>query len=132
MNPPLPVTRASIGEASEPAVGDECPMGKRYVQARAVGKRRRGRAESAADYTAAMGTPAEWVGSIGVSLLLLAFFLNLTGRLAREGRPYAALNTVGGALACASAWMIGFLPFVLLEGTWAVFALVALVRPRRG
>jgi hypothetical protein len=38
---------------------------------------------------------------------------------------------LGGALACASAWMIGFLPFVILEGTWAVFALVALLRPRR-
>jgi uncharacterized membrane protein len=77
-----------------------------------------------------MGSLAEWTGAVGVSLLLFAFFLNLTGRLAREGRPYAALNTLGGALACASAWMIGFLPFVVLEGTWALFALVALLRPR--
>ena len=74
---------------------------------------------------------AEWMGSIGVSLLLLAFFLNLTGRLDRLGRPYAAANAVGGALACGSAWMIGFLPFVVLEGTWALFALLALLRPRR-
>jgi hypothetical protein len=75
---------------------------------------------------------AEWTGSIGVSLLLLAFFLNLTGRLAREGRPYAVFNAVGGGLACASAWMIGFLPFVVLEGSWALVALAALLRPRRG
>jgi hypothetical protein len=73
---------------------------------------------------------AAWIGSAGVSLLLLAFFLNLSGKLAREGRPYAAANAVGGALACASAWMIGFMPFVVLEGTWAVVALVALMRPR--
>jgi hypothetical protein len=77
-----------------------------------------------------MGSLAEWTGAVGVSLLLLAFFLNLTGRMARQGRPYAALNTVGGGLACASAWMIGFLPFVVLEGTWALFALAALLRPR--
>ena len=73
---------------------------------------------------------AAWIGSAGVSLLLLAFFLNLSGKLARDGRPYAAANAVGGALACASAWMIGFMPFVILEGTWAVVALVALMRPR--
>jgi hypothetical protein len=78
-----------------------------------------------------MGTTAEWVGSVGVTILLLAFFLNLVGRMSRDGRTYAALNAVGGALACASAWMIGFLPFVVLEGTWAVFGFVALVRPRR-
>jgi hypothetical protein len=73
---------------------------------------------------------AEWIGSIGVSVVLLAFYLNLPGRLARDGRPYAAANAVGGALACASAWQIGFLPFVVLEGTWALVALVALLRLR--
>lgn len=67
---------------------------------------------------------------MGVTILLLAFFLNLVGRMARDGRTYAALNAVGGSLACASAWMIGFLPFVILEGTWAVFGFVALLRPR--
>ena len=73
---------------------------------------------------------ADWLGTIGVALLLLAFFLNLAGRLSRTSRRYAAMNAVGGALACWASWLIGFLPFVLLEGTWAVFATVALLRPR--
>lgn len=73
---------------------------------------------------------ADWLGTIGVALLLLAFFLNLAGRLGRTSRLYAAMNAVGGALACWASWLIGFLPFVLLEGTWAAFALVALLRPR--
>ena len=73
---------------------------------------------------------ADWLGTTGVALLLLAFFLNLLGRLSRTSRLYAGMNAVGGARACWASWLIGFLPFVLLEGTWALFALVALLRPR--
>ena len=77
-----------------------------------------------------MHTLADWVGSTGVALLLVAFFLNLTGRLSREARSYAAMNAVGAGLSCWASWLIGFAPFVLLEGTWAIFAAVALWRPR--
>ncbi|MFA6955195.1 MAG: hypothetical protein WC538_04900 [Thermoanaerobaculia bacterium] len=71
---------------------------------------------------------ATLVGSIGVSLLLLAFFLNLFKQLRVDGYPYIILNMIGGALACLSSWMIDFMPFVVLEGTWAVVAAVALVK----
>lgn len=73
-------------------------------------------------------SPATLVGSVGVSLLLLAFFLNLFKLLRVDGYPYIALNMIGGALACLSSWMIDFMPFVVLEGTWAVVASVALAR----
>ena len=68
------------------------------------------------------------IGFIGVGLLLLAFVLNLAKILKAEGVPYLALNLIGAGLACASSWMIDFMPFVILEGTWAVATLVALVR----
>ena len=71
---------------------------------------------------------ATLVGSIGVGLLLLAFFLNLFGLLRAIGYPYIALNLAGGALACLSSWMIGFMPFVVLERTWAAVAAIALVK----
>lgn len=71
---------------------------------------------------------ATLVGSIGVSLLLLAFFLNLFKLLRVDGYPYIVLNMIGGALACLSSWMIDFMPFVVLEGTWAVVASVALAK----
>jgi hypothetical protein len=77
-----------------------------------------------------MRTAADWIGSLGVALLLLAFLLNLLGRVRRESRAYAGLNAVGGGLACAASWLIGYPPFVVLEGTWAAVALVALLRPR--
>ena len=78
-----------------------------------------------------MRTLADFVGSTGVAILLVAFFLNLFGRLSRSSRTYAAMNAVGAGLACWASWLIGFLPFVILEGTWSAFAVVALLRPRR-
>lgn len=71
------------------------------------------------------------VGSLGVGLLLLAFFLHLFGRLARDGYPYLLLNLFGGGIAAWASWLIDYLPFVVLEGTWAVVAAVALVAHRR-
>jgi hypothetical protein len=75
-------------------------------------------------------TGADWVGSIGVALLLAAYFLNLVGRLERERRAYHVVNAVGAGLACWASWRIGFLPFVVLEGAWTLVALVALARAR--
>jgi hypothetical protein len=75
---------------------------------------------------------ATLIGSIGVSLLLLAFFLNLFRYLRAEGYPYLVMNLVGGGLACFSSWLIGFMPFVVLEGTWAGVAAVGLVRLAAG
>ena len=71
---------------------------------------------------------ATLVGSLGVSLLLAAFLLSLTGLLRAEGVAYLALNLAGAAFACLSSYMIEFLPFVLLEGAWAVVAAAGLVR----
>jgi len=73
---------------------------------------------------------SEIVGSIGVAILLLAFFLNLAGRLAASSRTYQALNTLGAGISCYASWLIGFRPFVVLEATWCAVALVALMRGR--
>lgn len=68
------------------------------------------------------------IGFTGVGLLLLAFVLNLTGMLKADSVPYLSLNLAGAALAGLSSWLIDFMPFVLLEGVWAVATLFALVR----
>jgi hypothetical protein len=72
------------------------------------------------------------VGSTGVTLLLLAFFLNLFRFMDTRSYPYLFMNLVGGALACYSSHLIGFVPFVVLEGTWAAVAGVALVNRVQG
>lgn len=70
----------------------------------------------------------EIIGFLGVALLLVAFFLNLFRLSSAESLSYLVLNVIGAGLACASSYLIEFLPFVLLEGTWAMVAAVALVR----
>jgi len=70
----------------------------------------------------------ELVGSVGVFLLLVAFFLNLFGRIQHNARSYQLMNAVGAGLSCYASYLIGFAPFVVLEGTWSVVALVALMR----
>lgn len=77
-------------------------------------------------------TVDEWIGSVGVAILLFAFFLNLRGRLPAGGRAYAAANAVGAGLACWASWRIDYFPFVVLEGFWCLVALDGLLRRRQG
>jgi hypothetical protein len=79
-------------------------------------------------------TASDTLGAVGVSLLLVAFAANLLGWMDRRARLYQALNAIGAGFAATAAWLIGFLPFVVLEGTWCVVSVIALARlaPRRG
>ncbi len=73
-------------------------------------------------------SPETTIGSLGVALLLLAFLLNLARVLRTESYPYTVLNLAGASLAGYASYLIGFAPFVVLEGTWAAVAAVALIR----
>ena len=68
------------------------------------------------------------VGTFGVFLLLLAFFLNLFKILMQDTKTYVIMNIIGGGLSCYASILIGFLPFVILEGVWAVVAVIGFVR----
>ncbi len=71
------------------------------------------------------------LGIIGVTSILSAYFLHLFWNLSTDGYPYLVMNFVGASLACISSVLIDYLPFVILEGTWAAVSLVALVRKIR-
>ena len=77
-------------------------------------------------------TIADGVGAVGVGVLLVAFLLNLTGVLSRNSRLYHGLNFAGAGAACYASILIGFIPFVVLEGVWSVAALVAILSGPRG
>ena len=68
------------------------------------------------------------VGSLGVALLLLAFFLNLFNFIAQDGFTYIGMNIAGAGLACWSSWMIAFVPFIVLEAVWCLVAVAALAK----
>jgi hypothetical protein len=70
----------------------------------------------------------DWIGSIGVFILLLAFLLNLAGRISKNGLVYIVLNIVGAGMACLASWLINYLPFVVLEATWTLVSIGALIR----
>lgn len=68
------------------------------------------------------------ISTIGVSLILLAFFLNTFKYISDNGKLYFALNIVGGAFACYGSVLLNSLPFIILEGTWSVVALIGLIK----
>jgi hypothetical protein len=65
------------------------------------------------------------VGSIGVLLLLAAFFLHLFGFIT-QGRLYILLNIIGAGLSCYASVLIRYWPFVVLEGCWVLVSMAGL------
>ena len=73
-------------------------------------------------------TITDWVGSIGVTILLLAFFFNLTGRLTKDSISYILMNVIGAGAACAASILLKYLPFIILEGAWTLVSLISLMK----
>jgi hypothetical protein len=71
------------------------------------------------------------IASTGVIILLIAFLLNLYKKLPSTSKLYALMNFVGAAICCFASYLVKFYPFVVLEGTWAVFGLLALIKAQR-
>ncbi len=69
----------------------------------------------------------DYIGFTGVFILLIAFLLNLAGKLSKDGLPYILMNVFGAGLACIASYLIRYIPFVILEGTWTVVSIAALI-----
>jgi len=70
---------------------------------------------------------SDWIGFAGVSILLLAFFLNLINKIKKEELSYILLNIIGAGVACWASAMIKYLPFVVLEGCWTIVSFYGLI-----
>lgn len=77
-------------------------------------------------------TAPDIIASIGVIILLVAFVLNLFKRLSAQSRTYSLMNFVGAGMCCFSSYLIGFHPFVVLEGVWSLFGLYSFFNVPRG
>ena len=69
---------------------------------------------------------ADIIGTIGVILMLAVFILNIADKLSNDSPFYIIANLIGGGMACVASIMINYLPFVFLEGTWAIVSAWAL------
>ena len=71
------------------------------------------------------------IGSVGVFQILLAYFLNVIGKITTKDLSFILLNLIGAGMACLASILLDYLPFVILEGTWTLVSLVALIKYKR-
>jgi hypothetical protein len=71
---------------------------------------------------------SSWIGSVGVTVLLFAFVLNLLKKISADSSAYLLMNIIGALLAGISSFMIDFWPFVILESVWVIASLIPLFK----
>jgi hypothetical protein len=70
----------------------------------------------------------DWIGFIGVFQILLAYILNVTGKLKSKDVLFILLNLTGASMACLASILLNYVPFIILEGVWAFVSLMALLK----
>lgn len=68
------------------------------------------------------------IGTIGVSLILLAYFLSTFKLVSSDSKAYYIMNVIGAGLACYASYLINYWPFVILEGVWTLVSVAGLLR----
>jgi hypothetical protein len=72
-------------------------------------------------------TLTDWIGFIGVAILLIAYFLNLRGIILKDSLSYLLLNLVGAGIACIASILLKYLPFIILEACWTLVSAIGLI-----
>ena len=68
------------------------------------------------------------IGTIGVGMVLIAYFLNIFYLIIKDGIFFYSLNIVGGAISCYASILIQFWPFIILEGIWTLVSIAGLLK----
>ena len=68
------------------------------------------------------------IGTIGVGLILIAYFLNIFSLIEKDGKLYFTMNIFGASLACYASLLINYKPFIILEGTWAIVSIFGFLK----
>jgi hypothetical protein len=76
-------------------------------------------------------TLADWIGFVGVAILLVAFLLNLMKKITERSVSYLLMNAVGASLTCLASILIVYVPFIILEAVWTVVSLLTLIHVMR-
>jgi len=70
----------------------------------------------------------DWIGFAGVFQILLAYVLNVIGKVGKNDLAFILLNLVGASMACYASVLMSYMPFILLEGIWAGVSLISLIK----
>jgi hypothetical protein len=76
-------------------------------------------------------TFADWIGFIGVAILLVAFLLNLMKKITESSVSYLLMNAVGASLTCLASVLIVYVPFIILEAVWTLVSVITLINVLR-
>jgi hypothetical protein len=75
-------------------------------------------------------TTTDWIGTIGVGLILIAYFCSTFNWISAHSRIFFLLNALGAAMACYASYLISYWPFVVLEGTWAMVSITGFIKAK--
>ena len=70
----------------------------------------------------------DWTGSVGVGILLIAYFLNLGNIIKNNSITYLMMNVTGGALSCLASVLLEYFPFIILEGCWTIVSIAGVLK----
>lgn len=76
-------------------------------------------------------TIVDWLGFIGVFQILLAYFLNTTGKISTKSLSFILLNLIGASMACIASVLLNYIPFVILEGIWTIISFISLLKYKK-
>ena len=70
----------------------------------------------------------DWIGFIGVFQILLAYMLNVMGKVSHKDLSFILLNLIGAGMACLSSILLNYWPFIILEAVWTIISLISLLK----
>ena len=73
-------------------------------------------------------TATDSIGFIGVTILLIAYFLNLTDKIGKDSVIYLQMNFFGAGMACLASVLMNYWPFIILEGSWTMVSAVGILK----
>lgn len=68
----------------------------------------------------------DWIGFFGVFQILLAYILTVVKTIKANSLIFILLNLSGSIMACVASILIKYMPFVILEGAWALVSIYSL------
>ena len=70
----------------------------------------------------------DWIGFLGVFQILLAYILNVIEKIKSNDLAFILLNFTGASMACFASILMEYIPFIILEGVWAIVSLISLLK----